>query len=112
MLNKKDRLTRSRVEYILRKGHRQTSRHFSTRFLRGTGDSSRFAVVVSTRVAPKATDRNRLRRQIYEAVQQADPLESSLDIVLISKPSAKELTFKELLDTINSTLKKLHEENR
>lgn len=112
MLPTKHRLNRQRVEYILKKGNRQGNKFFSIKFLRGTGQVSRFAVVVSTKIEPKATDRNHLRRKIYEAIRFANKPSLPLDTVLIARPAVKELRFAELQKAVSSTLSKLHEENR
>lgn len=106
------RLRRSRVEQILKKGYRKTTSYFSIKFLRGAQSESRFAVVVSTKIEAKATDRNHLKRQIYEAIYSAKKTPQALDIVLIAKPTIKKLHFAELQEIVMSTLSQLHEENR
>lgn len=112
MLSTTLRLRRSRVEHVLKKGYRKTTNYFSIKFLRGAQSESRFAVVVSTKIEAKATDRNHLRRQIYEAINSAQKPSSPLDIVLIAKPTTKKLPFAELQEIVTSTLSQLHEENR
>lgn len=106
------RLRKSRVEQILKKGYRKTTNYFSIKFLRRTEGESRFAVVVSMKIDPKATNRNRLRRQIYEALGNAQKPSSPLDVILIAKTPVKNLPFAELQEIVTSTLSQLHEENR
>lgn len=106
------RLRRSRVEHILKKGYRKATNYFSIKFLRGAESESRFAVVVSMKIEAKATDRNQIRRRIYEAIDKAEKPASPLDIILIAKPTIKQLSFAELQDIVTSTLSQLHEENR
>lgn len=104
MLPQTDRLRRNRVEYILKKGQRQANQYFSIKFLRGAESDSRFAVVVSMKVEPKAVDRNQLRRRIYEAIKKAPKPKDPLDMVLITRPSTKKLSFQELQKAVNQTL--------
>lgn len=112
MLSTTLRLRKLRVEYILKKGYRKKTHYFSIKFLKGVQSESRFAVVVSTKIEPKATDRNHLRRQIYEAIKSVEKATSPLDIVLIAKPTIKKLPFAELQEIVISTLSQLHEEIR
>lgn len=104
MLSYNNRLRRSRVEHILKKGQKQANQHFSIKFLRGSASQSRFAVVVSLKIEPKAVDRNRLRRRIYEALKHAEQPQDPVDMVLITRKSVKEMTFQELQEEINKIL--------
>ncbi len=110
MIPKKNRLSRSQLQYILKKGQRQRSNHFNITWKRGATKENRFCVVVSKKIAPKATDRNHLRRQIYESIRLSPEIEPPLDIVLIAKPGIQEIPFDELQKNILSILQKLHEE--
>ncbi|HMR01410.1 MAG TPA: ribonuclease P protein component [Candidatus Gracilibacteria bacterium] len=107
MLSYKTRLRRSRVEHILKKGQKQANQHFSIKFLRGSGNQSRFAVVVSSKVEPKAVHRNHLRRRVYEALKHAEQPQDPVDMVLITRNSVKEMSFQELQEEINRILSKI-----
>lgn len=107
MLSYNNRLRRSRVEHILKKGQKHANQHFSIKFLRRSRDQSRFAVVVSLKVEPKAVDRNRLRRRIYQAIKHAEQPKEPVDMVLITRKSVKEMSFQELQEEINSILSKI-----
>ena len=58
---------------------------------------TRFAFVVSTKVSKKAVERNLLRRRLREIVRKdLSRLKSGLDILIIAKPQAKDLSFQAL----------------
>ncbi len=71
MLAKKQRLTAVEVREILKSGRSVRSATLSAKYLRGSG--ARAAVVVSTKVAKSAVERNRLRRAAYRTLREALP---------------------------------------
>lgn len=110
MIPQRNRLEKNRVEYILKKGTRKSGKHFNLKYLPSSAQQSRFCVIVSLKVAPKAVLRNRLRRQIYEIIRCLEPqLVKPQDIILITKPDITSLPFIDLKNVIIEALKHLHE---
>mgnify|MGYP001574210280 CR=1 FL=1 len=69
MLAKKYRLTKQGdFKEVFSKGRGLAGRFFSIRYAPNTLENSRFAVVVANRVSKKATQRNRLKRQVREII--------------------------------------------
>lgn len=71
MLPKAKRLTSAEVRAVLKEGKPVRVGAVSARYT--TATASKAAVVVSTKVAKKATDRNRLRRLGYQALTKLPP---------------------------------------
>jgi ribonuclease P protein component len=91
MLPKSSRLTALQVRTILKNGRSKRLGTLSARYV--AGSSTKAAVVVSSKVAKRAVDRNRLRRQAYEAL--APLLPPRLHVVFFLHKAAldpKELT--------------------
>ncbi|MGE0653665.1 MAG: ribonuclease P protein component [Alphaproteobacteria bacterium] len=96
----------ARLPGRLRKGA-----EFDTVFDRGTASSGPLFVVrvlarpegglrvgyaVGKRLFPKATDRNRVRRRLREAVRSAD-LPDGVDVILVARGGAARAAFSELV---------------
>ena len=62
----------------------------------------RFGVVVSKKVAPKAVDRNRLKRFIFNFLKERAGSMISNDYLLILSPGVNELTKEELLKELEN----------
>ncbi|MBU0668117.1 ribonuclease P protein component [Patescibacteria group bacterium] len=112
MIPQKNRLSRSQVASVIKKGKRLSSEHFNIKYLartsknHATRQESRFCVVVSTKISPKATERNRIRRQIFEAIA-AEQTKIPLDIILFTKPSIKDLDFGRIKEEFAKILHKI-----
>jgi len=68
MLAKKYRLSRKQIGFIHKRGRRLGLEKISVKFSPNRLDFSRFAVNVPTSVYKNATDRNRLRRIVYDEI--------------------------------------------
>lgn len=69
----------------------------------------RFGFVVSTKVSKKAVERNRLRRRLREITRKILPkLKSGLDVLVITRPQAAQLSFAELEQEIHDLCVKSH----
>lgn len=104
MLAKKNRNPRSQIDSILRQGRKVSSPYF---FLicktSNSLNNPQISVTVSKKTAPKAVDRNKLRRQIYNSVRFfIKKIKPSTAMVFIVKKEAKELSFQSLSDEILS----------
>ncbi|MBU0578140.1 ribonuclease P protein component [Patescibacteria group bacterium] len=99
MLNKRNRISNRRlIQKLFDKGGLYKNTYFTFKFLPSTEPISQFAVVVSKKVAPKAVDRNELRRKIYEAIRlNMDSLKTDLVVLVIAKSAAeKKANYQEL----------------
>lgn len=103
-LPRKRRLNRSAFKEAGRKGAVRHSPLFSLRFVKKSKEISRFSVVVSSKSARKATDRNRLRRRAYEIVRKEAPKEGYAAILYI-KPAAARLAAARFRESLEAYLR-------
>lgn len=83
MLSKHNRLTAREVREILKRGKTLRAPSLVAKYVSGT--PAKFAVVISKKVAKKATERNKIRRAIYGALSP-DALTSHV-VLLVGKNS-------------------------
>lgn len=109
MLPKSHRLAKNRIEHILKKGRKKSNHFFTIKYLPNSRHNhSRFCVMTSIKISPKAVERNRLRRQIYEIFRLNPQLPTSpYDLVVIVKPPLSKLSFQELTKSILINLQNL-----
>ena len=70
-LKKKYRLSKKNdIELVLKNGKRRTAQSFRLFFYPNKLNFSRFCVIISKKVAKKATTRNRIRRRIIGWIQE------------------------------------------
>ncbi len=110
MLPKSQRLSTNRLDYLFRKGNKLKSQYFIIKFLPTEQAHCRFSVSVSTTICKKAVDRNRLRRQIYQSIQNNRAvIEKPHDIFIITLPTIKTIeTFSTIEKNILATLKTIN----
>lgn len=92
----------------MRKGRYVSTPPFLLKWKKNTLGRARIAIVVSTKVSKKATDRNRIKRRARE-IMKAHPtlLHLSLDIVFIARMPAATLSFEELKKTVHAAISKI-----
>lgn len=98
MLAQKNRIGGGvKLETLAKRGREKRTPHLIFRFLPTLTPSSAFAVTVSQKIAKHAVDRNRLRRQIAEALRiQQDILKAPWEIFVIARPAVQKLDFQEI----------------
>jgi len=70
MLNKSNRISNRRlIEKLHKKGIVYKNKHFIFKSLLSSESASKFAVIVSGKVMPKAVDRNAIKRKISESIR-------------------------------------------
>ncbi|MFH1533915.1 MAG: ribonuclease P protein component [Nitrospirota bacterium] len=110
MLEKKYRIERNQTQYILKKGEDSISKLFIIRYIKNNKGFNRYCSVVSKKIFTKAVDRNKLRRQIYHAIQltskEISSPKESLDIVLIPKKRITTAKFEEIEQDIRELITK------
>ena len=108
MLPKHQRLIKYRIEHVLDKGRKKVNYFFILKYLPTKHHTSRFCVMTSLKVSPKAVVRNRIRRQIYEIFRLNPKLPAvPFDLVLIARSSITKLSFAELTKALLTTLQTL-----
>lgn len=96
MINKTQRISTFRASWLLKKGAKFSNEFFSVKFLLNKKDFNRYSVVVSKKIFKLATDRNSLRRQLYEALRTLTPGQNpGFDLMITVKPKIDQLTFSE-----------------
>lgn len=112
MLNKTQRLSTNQVAWLLKKGFKLSNDCFSIKFHLNKTLHSRYSVVVSKKISALATERNLLRRQLYEIIRNSPELSPPTDYIIIVREKVSKSSFSEkqnlLLDTIRQINSKLN----
>lgn len=110
MLAKKFRLSRSEnFDKVQKEGRIFQSANFGVAHLnRGDALPSRFAFVVSTKIAREAADRNRYKRAMSEAVRlESINLANGFDVVFLAKTSIVKVSTSEVMKEVRSSLRQI-----
>lgn len=93
-------------ENIKKKGKLYQSTNFGAQVLRKEkDDTSRFAFVVSTKISKHATQRNRVKRAMREAVRhRLDSVGKGFDIVFLPKPGIVKKSTEEIMHEIQKLI--------
>ena len=108
MLAQKSRLTGVRnFKKVEEKGEIYQSENFGlARVNRGDENPSRFAFVVSSKIAKDAVDRNRFKRAMSEAVRVSMiDMINGFDVVFLAKTSITRIPTAELMKEVKAALK-------
>jgi len=105
MLPKKLRLSRKDLLLVQSQGKKLSTPHFSATILPHT--PGRTAIITSTKLSKSAVVRNRLRRQIYDALSTRH-LALSTDLIIYPKPTMLKLTHDQISTALHSFLSTLH----
>ena len=104
---------RDKIEEITKRGDKVQNRFLVARRRENQGDENRYGIVISSKVEKKAVARNRLRRQIYEAVRSIEkegqvPNGKSFDIVFFVRKALLKEEFSIIKDIILDILNKIY----
>lgn len=108
MLSKKSRLVgASNFTKVQREGHVYQSGNFGMAVVtRNDNDPSRFAFVVSSKVAKEAVDRNRIKRVISEAVRLSLlEIKPGLDVVFLARPTITRVPTSDIMKEVKECLR-------
>jgi len=108
MLPKTQRLIRNRIEYLFKKGKKQTTPYFAITYAPSIKPLARFSVVVSTKIHPLAVDRNKLRRQCYEIIRtHLKQIPAAIDAIITVRSVTAKLPHEELTKKLLEALAKI-----
>ncbi len=109
MLPKKNRLTKKNdFDAVFRKGKSVKADFFICKTLKNNLQESRFGFVVSKKVSPKATARNKVKRRLQKAVFCIlKEVGGSNDIVVITLPGIEKKEYLEIEKAVKDSFKKL-----
>lgn len=109
MLPRRSRLQSSAFAEINRRGNFLPARFFSLRVMKNNLGRNRFGVTVGGQISKKATERNKIRRRIYEIIRRAwGETPKGLDAVFSAKKSALGADFNDLKEDILQIIKILN----
>ena len=107
MLGRKHRINKELFTEIIRAGKSVSSNNLSLKIRPIPFDGNAFAFVVSSRVAKKAVDRNKLKRSARHIVVKMMPeIKNGLGIIIFFKKGSENLNFQELADEIKIIFQK------
>ena len=88
MLAKPQRLVKQKdFEKIFKRGKSYYTKLIGVKILAGQSGFNRFGIVISTKVSKKATERNKLKRRIRQALRELDKkLKPGFDLVVVALP--------------------------
>ena len=109
MLAKEARLKKQNIQYLLKKGDLRHTPFFIIREKSNIHNYARFGVIISKKLLVKAIDRNKLRRQIYNAIKELalenpEITENSHDRILIPKKSILKSDFQSIKNALKHLL--------
>ncbi len=107
MLNKTQRLSTNRISWLLKKGFKFSNEWFSLKFHLNKEPHSRYSIVVSKKIKALATDRNLIRRQVYEIIRKSPATLPPTDYMIIIKPKFAELSYANKSIYLQETLQKI-----
>ena len=108
MLAKKFKLTGAKnFDRVQKEGKVYQSANFGiARYARGDKEPSKFAFVVSTKIAKEAVDRNRFKRAMSEAVRLSSiDLKGGFDAVFLAKMSIARVPTADVMKEVRAALK-------
>ncbi len=105
MLPKENRLKKKKeFEAIFENGRTIKGKNIIVKYLGNGLEYAKVGFIVSKKVSKKAVERNKIKRQLREAVKQTD-LKRGLSIIIIALSSIKNVPYIEIESDIKKTLK-------
>lgn len=90
--------SRDRISHIFKKGRCLRGAFFQIRFLPNAVKRMRFSLLLPSKIAATAVERNRLRRRVYEAIRLTLPTghKACYDVAVLVSPKAMKGNFRAL----------------
>lgn len=108
MLAKRNRLSAAGVQAVRTCGRVYKSPHFVVRIEKDPEEAG-VAVVVSRKIAPKAVNRNRLRRRLYAALAECGGLSFTSAAVVFVRRGADALSSAALCGELSEVFDRAHD---
>ena len=108
MLAKENRLRKTKeIQAVLTKGKGFRENGLFLKTGSFPGETARFSIIVSKKVAKQAVRRNRIRRVLGEAIrQELDHVKSGTDIALVVLPGFEVTDYQDVQKKIHTLLQK------
>ncbi|MFH0853494.1 MAG: ribonuclease P protein component [bacterium] len=108
MLPKLARLTKDQDLYKVRRYGRQSSNaYINIRALTTKSPKTRLGFIVSKKISPQATTRNRLKRQLRAVIsKEYQQIKKNRDIIITAKPNIKKIPFNKITQVIQEAMKR------
>ena len=109
MLRAPHRLTKDKeFNYVFTKGRSSYDNILGVKTALNSLKSNRFGILVGVKISKKSVDRNKIKRQIREAIKKEFPsLKLGWDIVIIALPAIKDKTSQDIINSLNFHFTKL-----
>ena len=110
MLSKAHRLHKEKdFKKTFQKGRSFFTKALGVKVLKNNLKTSRFGIVVSTKISKKAVVRNKVKRQIREVLRsQLDKVKPGYDVVIITLPAIIDKEYVDIEKDLKSAFKKLN----
>jgi ribonuclease P protein component len=108
MLPQENRLKRKKeFEAVFKGGRIVRGNNFFLKFLANGTDKTKVGFVVSKKISKKAVERNKVKRRLREAIRlKKKEIKQGFSIIIMTTPSIKGLTFKEIQKEADILLEK------
>lgn len=107
MLARKHRINKELFTEIIKAGKSFSSDNLSLKIRQIPTDCSAFTFVVSSKVAKKAVERNKLKRRARHIIRKMlAEIKKGLGIIIFFKPGSEKFNFQELEEAIKTIFKK------
>lgn len=109
MLKKTNRILKNKeFDNVFKNGKSAYFKILGIKAVKNEQKSSRFGIIISTKVSKKSTRRNRVKRQIREIVKKnLEKIEKNYDFVIIVLPQIKEADFANIEEALIKCLCRL-----
>ncbi len=107
MLAKKNRINKKLFKEVFEKGKNYHSDLLGIKILKKDEEENQFAFAVSKKIAPKASQRNLLKRRGYEIIRELFPnIKQPIICIFVLKKGAEKLSFDKYKKEIEKILRK------
>lgn len=108
MLKRNQRLSRDEFKTLLRSGKRLHTEYFTLVWIKGTQEAEmKCGLSVGKKVTSKATQRNKLRRVLYDTVKKHHTLIQGKHVAILTKRNIVDLSYTQLEQKVTQALQKL-----
>jgi len=106
MIPKKNRLTRREIVEVREKGKIKGGKRVSILYIHTGGEVPRFGMIVSSRVAKLAVERNRIKRVLREAFKEIlGKISSGYSIVVLARKSMMGAGVREVAEELEEIMR-------